>query len=107
MKATQLNTVGGGLKLLGARILLSPDDWPPAGEMGPNGYWEARTVETGLPLIVNNRTGKEPDLDSSSGESTLVAAGSSLKRQYEQSPAGNSADEFGRFEGQRIEAVYQ
>lgn len=43
--------------------------------MGPNGYWEARTQETRLPLIVNNRTGKEPDLDFSSGESTLVMSG--------------------------------
>jgi predicted amidohydrolase len=62
-------------KMLGARILLSPANWPPAGEMGPNGYWEARTVETGLPLIVNNRTGSEPDIDFSAGESTVVLGG--------------------------------
>ncbi|NTW77384.1 MAG: carbon-nitrogen hydrolase family protein [Syntrophaceae bacterium] len=62
-------------KLQGARILLSPANWPQVGHMGPNGYWEARTQETGLPLIVNNRTGKEPDLDFSSGESTLVMSG--------------------------------
>lgn len=62
-------------KLQGARILLSPANWPQLGHMGPSGYWEARTKETGLPLIVNNRTGKEPDLDFSSGESTLVVAG--------------------------------
>lgn len=62
-------------KLMGARILLSPANWPPAGEMGPKGYWEARTVETGLPLIVNNRTGSEPDIDFSAGESTVVLGG--------------------------------
>ena len=62
-------------KLQGARILLSPANWPQVGHMGPNGYWEARTQETGLPLIVNNRTGKEPDLDFSSGESVLVISG--------------------------------
>ena len=62
-------------KLQGARILLSPANWPQGGHMGPNGYWEARTQETGLPLIVNNRTGKEPDLDFSSGESALVISG--------------------------------
>lgn len=62
-------------KLQGARILLSPANWPQLGHMGPSGYWEARTKETGLPLIVNNRTGQEPDLDFSSGESTLVISG--------------------------------
>lgn len=62
-------------KLQGARILLSLANWPQLGHMGPSGYWEARTKETGLPLIVNNRTGKEPDLDFSSGESTLVISG--------------------------------
>jgi predicted amidohydrolase len=62
-------------KLQGARILLSPANWPQAGHMGPNAYWKARTQETGLPLIVNNRTGKEPELDFSSGESTLVILG--------------------------------
>lgn len=62
-------------KMQGARILLSPANWPQVGHMGPNGYWEARTQETGLPLIVNNRTGKEPDLDFNSGESVLVMSG--------------------------------
>jgi predicted amidohydrolase len=62
-------------KLQGARILLSPANWPRVGHMGPNGYWEARTQETGLPLVVNNRTGREPDLDFSSGESMLVTLG--------------------------------
>lgn len=62
-------------KLLGARILLSPANWSQDEHTGPNGYWEACSKETGLPLIVNNRTGKEPDIDFSSGESTLVVAG--------------------------------
>ncbi|MGV8058813.1 MAG: carbon-nitrogen hydrolase family protein [Smithellaceae bacterium] len=62
-------------KLLGARILLSPANWSQEGHFGPNGYWEACTLETELPLIVNNRTGKEPDIDFSSGESTLVVSG--------------------------------
>ncbi|MEN6620494.1 MAG: carbon-nitrogen hydrolase family protein [Smithella sp.] len=65
-------------KLQGARILLSPANWPPHKEMGPNGYWEARTMETGLPLIVNNRTGIEPDLDFSTAESSVVLNGKRL-----------------------------
>jgi len=65
-------------KLMGARILLSPANWPPAGEMGPKGYWEERSRETGLPLIVNNRTGVEPDLDFSAGESAAIANGKRL-----------------------------
>lgn len=62
-------------KLQGARILLSPANWPQGGNMGPKNYWETRTQETGLPLIINNRTGKEPDLDFTTGESTLVISG--------------------------------
>lgn len=65
-------------KLQGARILISPANWPPHKEMGPNGYWEDRTLETGLPLIVNNRTGIEPDLDFSAAESTVVLNGKRL-----------------------------
>lgn len=70
--------ISGRYKLQGARILLSPANWPPHKEMGPNGYWEKRTMETGLPLIVNNRTGIEPGLDFSSAESTVVLNGKRL-----------------------------
>lgn len=63
---------------LGARLLLSPANWAPLGEMGPNGAWEARSAETGLPLIVNNRTGVEPTIDFSASESAVVAAGQRL-----------------------------
>lgn len=65
-------------RLMGARILLSPANWPPAGEMGPKGYWEERSRETGLPLIVNNRTGVEPGIDFSAGESAAIANGRRL-----------------------------
>ena len=65
-------------KQMGARILLSPANWPPAGEMGPKGYWEERSRETGLPLIVNNRTGVEPGIDFSAGESAAIARGKRL-----------------------------
>lgn len=32
------------------------------GECGPEGVWEARSEETGLTLLVCNRTGEEPTL---------------------------------------------
>lgn len=65
-------------KLQGAWILLSPANWPPGKDMGPNGYWEDITLETGLPLIVSNRTGIEPDLDFSAAESVVVLNGQRL-----------------------------
>lgn len=50
------------LKFNGAQMLLSPSSWGP-GIHGPNGEWEDRSRETGLPLIVCNRTGAEQTLD--------------------------------------------
>lgn len=72
------NEISSRHKLMGAQILLSPANWPPAGEMGPKGYWEERSRETGLPLIVNNRTGVEPGIDFSAGESAAIAHGKRL-----------------------------
>lgn len=62
----------------GAAILLSPANWPPAGELGPKNYWETRSRETGLPLIAVNRTGKEPELDFSQGQSAVSVEGKRL-----------------------------
>jgi len=62
----------------GAAILLAPANWPPVDGMGPDDLWERRTAETGLPLIVNNRTGREPELDFSLGESVVAAGGQRL-----------------------------
>lgn len=59
----------------GAAILLAPANWPPVDDMGPGDVWERRSAETGLPLIVNNRTGREPELDFSAGESVVAAGG--------------------------------
>ncbi|MFA7270382.1 MAG: adenosylcobinamide amidohydrolase [Sterolibacterium sp.] len=65
-------------KQQGAAILLSSANWPPVAGMEPEPYWEARTRETGLPLVVNNRTGKEPELDFSQGPSGVVFEGKRL-----------------------------
>ena len=62
----------------GAAILLAPANWPPVAGMGPDDPWERRSAETGLPLIVNNRTGREPELDFTLGESVVAAGGERL-----------------------------
>ena len=62
----------------GASILLAPANWPPVDGMGPGDLWERRSAETGLPLIVNNRTGNEPELDFTLGESVVAAGGERL-----------------------------
>lgn len=62
----------------GAAILLSPSNWPPTGALGPKDYWETRSRETGLPFISVNRTGKEPELDFSQGQSAVSVAGKRL-----------------------------
>jgi predicted amidohydrolase len=66
--------IAGTLKSQGAQILLSPSSWGP-GIHGPNGEWEARTRETGLPLIVCNRTGAEKTLEFWKAPSIVVKNG--------------------------------
>ncbi len=61
----------------GAQLLVSPAAWPP-GEHGPRGEWELATSDTGLPLFVCNRTGKDAVLDFSHGESVLAYGGKRL-----------------------------
>lgn len=60
-----------------ADILLSSASWAP-GSMGPNGCWEDRSRETGLPLIVCNRSGVEPDLSFVESESVVDLYGKRL-----------------------------
>src|SRR6516225_9998199 len=52
------DTAAKDLRAQGARLLVSPAAWGP-GRCGPSGEWEQRSLETGLPLIVCNRTGAE------------------------------------------------
>lgn len=65
------------MKASGAKLLLSAAAWAP-GLHGPNGEWEQIAQETGLPLFVCNRTGKDVTLDFASAESVVVHRGSRL-----------------------------
>jgi predicted amidohydrolase len=71
------SNIASELGAKGARLLISPAAWGP-GLHGPEGEWELRTVETGLPLIVCNRTGRETSLDFSRAESLIVKNGQRL-----------------------------
>jgi predicted amidohydrolase len=61
----------------GAQLLVSAAAWWP-GEWGPHGEWEARTLDTGLPLIVCNRTGRDSELQMVDSESVIVDRGVKL-----------------------------
>ena len=61
----------------GAQLLVSAAAWAP-GLHGPNGEWERCTEETGLPLLVCNRTGPDRTLDFTRAESVIVKDGKRL-----------------------------
>lgn len=61
----------------GAQLLVSSAAWWP-GEWGPNGEWEARTLDTGLPMIVCNRTGCDHASQLFDSESVVVDRGQKL-----------------------------
>jgi predicted amidohydrolase len=63
----------------GAQLLVSSAAWWP-GQWGPNGEWEARTLETGLPLIVCNRTGHDGASHMDDAENVIVDRGIKLLR---------------------------
>jgi predicted amidohydrolase len=65
------------LRDAGAQLLVSSAAWWP-GEWGPNGEWEARTLETGLPMIVCNRTGRDGESQMIDAESVIVDRGVKL-----------------------------
>ena len=69
--------IARALRFGGAQMLVSPASWGP-GIHGPNGEWEQRTHETGLPLIVCNRTGAEKSLDFWNAPSLVVQNGTRL-----------------------------
>jgi N-carbamoylputrescine amidase len=69
--------IAATLQSKGAQMLISPASWGP-GIHGPNGEWEARSNETGLPLIVCNRTGTERTLDFWKAPSLVLKDGERL-----------------------------
>jgi N-carbamoylputrescine amidase len=72
------NDVPQALQAQGADILVSPASWGPGG-CGPDGEWEQRTLDTGLPIIVCNRSGIERhDLDFREAESVVARNGKRL-----------------------------
>jgi len=69
--------IANGLKAHGAQILVSSAAWAP-GLHGPNGEWERCTKDTGLPLLVCNRTGPDRTLKFTQAESVVVQDGKRL-----------------------------
>ncbi len=71
------SNIARALRFEGAQMFVSPASWGP-GIHGPNGEWEQRTHETGLPMIVCNRTGAEKTLDFWNAPSLVVQNGTRL-----------------------------
>jgi 5-aminopentanamidase len=69
--------IAASLKAQGARMLVSSAAWGP-GLHGPNGEWERCTKDTGLPLLVCNRTGPDRTLDFRAAESIVAKDGQRL-----------------------------
>jgi len=65
------------LRAQGAQFLVSAAAWGPAPH-GPEGAWERRSQETGLPLVVCNRTGRDRTLSFLDAESVVVKDGRRL-----------------------------
>lgn len=65
------------LRDAGAQLLVSSAAWWP-GEWGPNGEWEARTLDTGLSMMVCNRTGCDHESQLVGSESVVVDRGEKL-----------------------------
>jgi N-carbamoylputrescine amidase len=65
------------LRAQGARLLVSPAAWG-QGRCGPRGEWEQRSLKTGLPLIVCNRTSSETKLDFTHAESVFIKDGGKI-----------------------------
>ena len=65
------------LQSQGAQLLVSSAAWAP-GLHGPNGEWERCTRDTGLSLLVCNRTGPDQALNFTEAESVIVKGGHRL-----------------------------
>ena len=69
--------IAKSLESQGARLLVSAAAWAP-GVHGPAGEWEQCTLDTGLPMIVCNRTGPDETMSFVEAESVVVARGRRL-----------------------------
>jgi 5-aminopentanamidase len=69
--------IARSLQAQGAELLVSSAAWAP-GLHGPDGEWERCTRDTGLPLLVCNRTGPDRTLDFTGAESVIVKDGQQL-----------------------------
>jgi 5-aminopentanamidase len=71
------SAIATSLKAHGAQILVSSAAWAP-GMHGPSGEWERCTKDTGLPLLVCNRTGPDRTLNFTQAESVVAQDGKRL-----------------------------
>jgi predicted amidohydrolase len=69
--------IANSLRAQGAKMLVSSAAWAP-GLHGPNGEWERCTKDTGLPLLVCNRTGPDRTLDFRKAETVVAQNGQRL-----------------------------
>jgi 5-aminopentanamidase len=69
--------IARSLKAHGAQLLVSSAAWAP-GFHGPDGEWERCTRDTGLALLVCNRTGPDRTLNFTEAESVVVKDGQRL-----------------------------
>ncbi len=69
--------IAQSLQAQGAQLLVSSAAWAP-GLHGPNGEWERCTHDTGLSLLVCNRTGSDRTLNFTEAESVIVKDGRRL-----------------------------
>jgi N-carbamoylputrescine amidase len=69
--------IAKSLRGQGAQLLVSAAAWGP-GLHEPNGEWEQCTRETGLPLLVCNRTGPDQTLNFTGAKSVVVKEGQRL-----------------------------
>lgn len=70
-------TIAVELAHKGANVLVSPAAWA-TGLHGPDREWEQRSKETGLCLLVCNRTGRESALNFEGSSSAIIADGQRL-----------------------------
>lgn len=71
------NKVADGHLAQGAQVLVAPSAWGP-GLYGPEGEWEQRSRETGLPVFVCNRTGEDKTVKFWEAQSLVIHRGERL-----------------------------